>query len=162
MISEDKVTTHSKHKLNLISNSPEQTLKLANRISKHIFPGTIVCLTGHLGSGKTLFTQGLVKGLGCSQRATSPTFKLINIYQGRLPVYHFDLYRIDKISDIEQLGYREYLFGSGVSVIEWAEKIEPLLSEYLKIEFFYSGLLSRKIKITVVGKRYMKILGKIA
>lgn len=117
---------------------------------------------GPLGSGKTLFTQGLVKGLNCNQRVTSPTFKLINLYRGRLPIYHFDLYRIRKTEEIEQLGWREYLFGAGVSVIEWAEKVVPLLTDgFLQIKFSYSGECSRKIRISAKGKQHVGMLEKI-
>ena len=112
-------------KIEIISNGPEQTIEIARHIGEKLKRGDLLALSGELGSGKTCFTKGLAVGLGVSAeyQITSPTFTLINEYPARCKLYHFDVYRLNGYSELEDLGYDEYLSGDGVVVIEWAEKI---------------------------------------
>lgn len=114
--------------MNILSDSPGKTKKIGERLGKKLKKGDIVALIGELGSGKTCFTQGLMKGLGVkTNKITSPSFVIINEYTGRLPVYHFDIYRLNNVREVIDLGYQEYFYGNGVTIIEWADKIEELL-----------------------------------
>ena len=136
----------------LISNSEKDTIRIGQIIAEKLGPGSIVALFGDLGSGKTRIVQGVCLQLAVNEEVTSPTFTLINEYKGTLPVYHFDFYRIDNESEIWQLGYEEYLFGDGVSLIEWADKMKHLLPEncikiYLKSSFLAGRENQREIKI---------------
>ena len=107
----------------------KETILLGERIGKHLKPDDIVALSGCLGAGKTTLIQGIAKGLGVQNWVTSPTFTLINEFEGKLNLYHIDLYRIDNIDDAEDLAIEEYFTKGGVTVIEWAEKIAPILPE---------------------------------
>lgn len=140
----------------IITNSPDETIKLAEKLGKKLVRGDIICLTGELGGGKTTFTKGLCRAFGIEpEEVLSPSFILIKEYKGKIPLYHFDLYRIDSLLDFERLGYEEYFFGDGISVIEWAERIKKILpEEYLWIEFKILGENKRQIKIMPYGKRY--------
>ncbi len=110
------------------SYSPEQTYAIGKEIGEKAKEGEVYSLIGDLGVGKTVFTKGFAAGLGIDEDITSPTFTLVNEYeQGRLPFYHFDVYRIEDISEIEDIGYEEYFYGHGVTLVEWANKINSLL-----------------------------------
>jgi len=111
----------------ITSARPEETEDAGERLGRILGPGAVVALTGELGAGKTCFIQGLVRGLGVTGRATSPTFVLINQYPGRVPVYHVDAYRTESLTELMDLGLLELLGGGGVTVIEWADKLESLL-----------------------------------
>ena len=111
----------------ITSARPEETEDAGERLGRALGPGAVVALTGELGAGKTCFIQGLVRGLGVTGRATSPTFVLINQYPGRVPVYHVDAYRTESLTELMDLGLLELLGGGGVTVIEWADKLESLL-----------------------------------
>ena len=110
-----------------ISNNPEETFKIAAAFAAGLRIGDVVTLNGDLGAGKTAFTKGLAEGLGISDCISSPTFTIINCYEGRVPLYHFDVYRIEDIDEMYEIGYDEYVGGDGVAVIEWAEKIRDIL-----------------------------------
>jgi len=113
-----------------ISNSPEETEAFGCRFAEKLKPGDVLALTGELGSGKTQFVKGLVAGLSAATAATSPTFTLIHEYSGgRLPIYHFDFFRVENGESAERLGLDDYFFGDGVSVIEWADRFPDLLPE---------------------------------
>lgn len=113
------------------TNRPEETYELGKRIGQAAKPGQIYTLTGDLGVGKTVFTQGLARGLGITEAVCSPTFTIVQIYEeGRLPLYHFDVYRIGDIEEMEEIGYDDYFFGQGVCLIEWAELIEELIPDH--------------------------------
>lgn len=130
------------------TSSPEETVELGRKIGEGLKAGDVVALVGELGAGKTLFTQGLVQGLGVKGYVKSPSFTIVNKYEGRLPVYHLDLYRLGDVNEIYELGIEEYLYGDGVTIIEWAEKAYSLLPEkYILIKFFYTGEKTRKIEI---------------
>ena len=113
-----------------ISNSSEETEAFGCRFAEKLKPGDVLALTGGLGSGKTQFVKGLVAGLSAATAATSPTFTLIHEYSGgRLPIYHFDFFRVEDGESAERLGLDDYFFGDGVSVIEWADRFPDLLPE---------------------------------
>lgn len=110
------------------SNSPDDTYELGRDIGKKAVPGSVIALEGDLGAGKTLFTQGLAAGLGITEPVNSPTFTILQIYEsGRLPLYHFDVYRIDDPYEMEEVGFDDYIYGDGVSVIEWPDRIAELM-----------------------------------
>ena len=110
-----------------ITHSAKETINLGRSLGKVLQKGDLVALVGNLGSGKTTLIQGICEGLGVKEKVTSPTFVLITSYEGRVPVHHFDLYRLDKREDFLNLGYEEFFFGEGVTLIEWAERIMELL-----------------------------------
>jgi tRNA threonylcarbamoyladenosine biosynthesis protein TsaE len=109
------------------SRSPEETQAIGERLGAELRPGTVVACVGELGAGKTCFVQGLVRGLGVTSGATSPTFVLVNQYRGRLPVYHLDAYRTDSLTELLDLGVEEMFHGDGVALVEWADRLRPLL-----------------------------------
>ena len=110
--------------------SEKETRELGERLGRNAVPGSIYTLTGDLGTGKTVFTQGFARGLGISEHVNSPTFTIVQEYDGgRLPFYHFDVYRIGDIEEMDEIGYEDYFSGDGVCLIEWAELIEELLPE---------------------------------
>jgi len=111
----------------LVSANAETTEAAGERLGRTLGPGAVVALTGELGAGKTCFVQGLVRGLGAAIRATSPTFVLVNEYAGRLPIHHVDAYRTDSMTELMDLGLLEMMGGEGVTLIEWADKLTPLL-----------------------------------
>lgn len=112
------------------TNSAEETFALGKQIGRQAKPGDVYTLTGDLGVGKTVFTQGLAKGLGIEESINSPTFTIVQIYEeGRLPLYHFDVYRIGDVEEMEEIGFEDYVYGQGVSLIEWANLIEEILPE---------------------------------
>ena len=112
------------------SNTPQETFELGKRLGAEAKPGQVYCLDGDLGVGKTVFTQGFAQGLGITGPVNSPTFTIVQQYEeGRLPLYHFDVYRIGDISEMDEIGYEDCFYGRGVSLIEWSELIEELLPE---------------------------------
>lgn len=121
-------------KLELDSFSADETFRIGKELGSKCVPGEIYCLLGDLGVGKTVFTQGFAKGLGIEDIINSPTFTIIQVYEeGRLPFYHFDVYRIGDIEEMDELGYEDYFFGNGVCLVEWADLIEELLPEKVKV-----------------------------
>jgi tRNA threonylcarbamoyladenosine biosynthesis protein TsaE len=112
------------------TENPEETFALGQKIGRAATPGQVYTLTGDLGVGKTVFTQGVASGLGITEPVNSPTFTIVQVYEeGRLPFYHFDVYRIGDIEEMEEIGYDDYFFGEGICLIEWAELIEEILPE---------------------------------
>lgn len=112
------------------TRSPEETFRLGRKLGEAAVPGQVFTLTGDLGTGKTVFTQGFAKGLGIEEPVNSPTFTIVQVYdEGRLPLYHFDVYRIGDIEEMEEVGFEDYIMGDGVSLIEWAELIREILPE---------------------------------
>ncbi len=111
--------------------SPEETFALGEKIGREAVAGSIYTLSGDLGVGKTVFTQGVAKGLGIEEPVSSPTFTIVQIYEeGRLPFYHFDVYRIGDVSEMDEIGYEDCFYGQGVCMIEWAELVEEILPEH--------------------------------
>ncbi len=112
------------------TTSPEDTFALAKSLAEHALPGQIYTLNGDLGVGKTVFTQGMAAGLGIDEPVNSPTFTIVQEYEtGRLPLYHFDVYRIGDPEEMQEIGYDDYFFGEGITLIEWAELIEELIPD---------------------------------
>lgn len=112
------------------TRSAEETLALGRRIGQEAKPGQIYALSGDLGVGKTVFTQGMAQGLGITEPVSSPTFTIVQVYEGgRLPFYHFDVYRIGDVTEMEEIGYEDCFFGEGVCLIEWAELIADILPD---------------------------------
>ncbi len=139
------------------SSSPAATLRLGRQLGQKITAGVVIALVGELGCGKTLFTRGLCLGLGIPEKeVSSPTFAFVNEYRGRLPVYHVDLYRISDIEDGFEIGMLDYLARteSGVVVLEWAEKVLPLLPEdYLKVQFEVLSPRRRRLELNALGEK---------
>ncbi len=140
------------------THDPEETFEVGRTIGMNAKPGQIYTLTGDLGVGKTVFTQGVAAGLGITEPVNSPTFTIIQEYEdGRLPFYHFDVYRIGDLEEMEEIGYDDYFFGQGICLIEWAELIEEILPEK-RIEVtiekdLEKGFEYRKITIEERGEK---------
>ena len=146
----------------LTSHSPEKTQKFGVSIGKVALPGDIFMLVGNLGVGKTCLTQGIAWGLGIKEYAVSPSFVLVRELYGRLPLYHIDLYRLDHIEEIEDLGLDEYLYGNGVCVVEWAEKgLAVLPAEHLMIEISYLSDTARSFRFKPSGQRYREVINQL-
>lgn len=109
------------------SFSAEETYALGKKLGEEAKPGAVFCLSGDLGVGKTVFTKGFAVGLGVTDTVNSPTFTIVQEYKGRLPFYHFDVYRIEEPEEMEEIGYEDYFYGDGACMIEWAELIEELI-----------------------------------
>ena len=140
------------------THDPEETFEVGRTIGMNAKPGQIYTLTGDLGVGKTVFTQGVAAGLGITEPVNSPTFTIIQEYEdGRLPFYHFDVYRIGDLEEMEEIGYDDYFFGQGICLIEWAELIEEIRPEK-RIEVtiekdLEKGFEYRKITIEERGEK---------
>ena len=140
------------------THDQEETFEVGRKIGMNAKPGQIYTLTGDLGVGKTVFTQGVAAGLGITEPVNSPTFTIIQEYEdGRLPFYHFDVYRIGDLEEMEEIGYDDYFFGQGICLIEWAELIEEILPEK-RIEVtiekdLEKGFEYRKITIEERGEK---------
>lgn len=145
----------------IISKNPEETFLIGKIVGENLDGGDVVALIGELGTGKTCFTQGVARGIGIpeSYKITSPTFTIMNEYMGALILYHFDLYRLHGREDMDDIGYDEYFFGKGVSVIEWADKIKNILpDESLFISFTYIDEDVRDIIITGKKNKVTQVL----
>ena len=144
------------------TNSSEETLEFAKRLSEKVKKSDVVTLEGDLGAGKTTFTKGLAKGLGIKRNVNSPTFTIIKEYKGgRLPLYHMDVYRLEDAD--EDLGFDEYFHGDGITVVEWAHLIEDQLpSERLDIKILYVNDSTRKIMMTPYGSHYVEICKELS
>ena len=140
------------------SYSPENTFELAKKLGQDATAGEVVCLIGDLGVGKTLFSQGFAKGLGVEEYVNSPTFTIVQEYEGnddrRLKLYHFDVYRIEAPEEMEEVGFTDMIYGEGVSLIEWADMISDILPEhYIRVTIeknMEKGFDYRKIEIVNV------------
>ena len=140
----------------VITTSSEETQKWAKQISERLQAGDVITLEGDLGAGKTTFTQGLAKGLGVQGVVNSPTFTIVKEYQGRMPLYHMDVYRME--DEFEELGFDEYFYGEGVTVVEWASRIQSILPEQiLAIQIRHLGENQREILLEPKGKHFEQI-----
>jgi tRNA threonylcarbamoyladenosine biosynthesis protein TsaE len=136
--------------LKSISNSVEETAGIGAKLAKKLKRGDVVALIGELGAGKTVLTKGIARGLGVKdiRYVNSPTFVIIKEYKGKIPLYHFDLYRLNRSSALDSESYEEYFYGDGIAVIEWADKIKKLLPErHIEVRLSVLGEKRRKIEI---------------
>jgi tRNA threonylcarbamoyladenosine biosynthesis protein TsaE len=132
----------------LISGSAEETISIGKKIAGFLTPGSVIALNGSLGSGKTCLTKGIAKGLGINENITSPTYTIISEYSGETTLYHIDVYRLKNNEDFENIGGSEIINGSGISVIEWSERVfESLPPDVITVSIEINGLNSRIIKI---------------
>lgn len=145
--------------MNIVTNSVIETINFAKKLSRHLKNGDILALTGELGSGKTVFAKGIIDGLGIKkEKVISPSFVLMQQYNARIPVYHFDLYRIKDLRELHLIGYEDYLEGNGVSLIEWADKAKQLLpKEYLAVKINIKPNKSRQVTLIPYGERYRNL-----
>lgn len=136
-----------------ISKSDFETREIGEQFASKLAPGDVVCLTGDLGAGKTTFTKGIAKALGVPYEPVSPTFNLVNAYEGeKNSLYHFDLYRLEKTEDLYSIDFDDYLFSGGICVIEWPEIAYPMLECYYTVNLEYDGE-NRKITIREVRQK---------
>ncbi|MBI4187103.1 MAG: tRNA (adenosine(37)-N6)-threonylcarbamoyltransferase complex ATPase subunit type 1 TsaE [Chloroflexi bacterium] len=150
------------NRLEMVTHSPEQTQELGGRIGELALPGDVYLLVGNLGAGKTCLTQGIARGLGIKEYAASPSFVIVRELFGRLPLYHIDLYRLERIEEIMDLGLDGYLYGRGVCVVEWAEKGLSLLpAEHLLIEISRLSDTGRRLQFKPGGRRYLDLVARL-
>jgi len=148
----------------IITKCADETVRFGARLGKLISKGDIIALKGNLGSGKTTLVKGIAQGLGVrdARYVNSPSFVIVKEYKGRFPLYHFDVYRLDDPSALDSVGYEEFFYGDGASVIEWAEKIQEFLpKEYLNIEFSSEDINKREISVSAEGERYKKMVARL-
>jgi tRNA threonylcarbamoyladenosine biosynthesis protein TsaE len=148
--------------LNIVTHSPGETREFGHKLADMLKTKDVICLIGDLGTGKTLFVQGIANGLGVQEDVTSPTFTLMNVYQGIIPVYHFDLYRLDYPEQLLDVGFEEYTAADGVALIEWADKFPDWMpEECLWIEFIPESANSRRLALKAKGARYRQMLEEL-
>ena len=147
----------------IISNHEQKTYDLGYKLGTLLKKGDILCLTGDLGAGKTAMSKAIAKGLEVDEHVTSPTFAIIQEYMGRLPLYHFDVYRIGSVEEMEDLGYEEYFYGDGVCIIEWASIIEELIpKEHLWIDIKRDDHENvRKIEMKATTEHFKDIIEEL-
>jgi len=147
-------------KIEVFSRSPEETKILAAEIAKLLTGGEVIGLVGELGTGKTCFVKGLAQGLGMAEEEVySPSFTIIaEHYQGRLPLFHIDLYRLEG-KEMGELGLEEYFYGQGVTVVEWFDYLPAgMVGEYLRVTLWYGAGEERRIVLEAVGERYRRLM----
>ncbi|WP_018249293.1 tRNA (adenosine(37)-N6)-threonylcarbamoyltransferase complex ATPase subunit type 1 TsaE [Orenia marismortui] len=143
------------------TSSPEETFKVGRELGEKLNPGDIVCLQGDLGAGKTNLAKGICAGLGVKGEITSPTYTIVNEYRGRMKVNHMDLYRIRKEDELYDLGFEEYLYGDGVTIIEWPDKSRTLMPDnYLDINLKGQGT-EREIRIIPQANKYIELITEL-
>ncbi|MFT5169483.1 MAG: tRNA threonylcarbamoyladenosine biosynthesis protein TsaE [Lysobacterales bacterium] len=147
----------------IIADTEDKTKSVASQLAKHLSPGDIICLYGDLGAGKTTFVKGVAKQFRIKEcNVNSPTYVILNIYPGKTEVYHFDFYRLENLDQIHTTGFEEFLYGDGISFVEWPERLgNDLPKEYLKVNILHRKQGGRTIKISAKGTRYKEVLGKL-
>ncbi|MFA4886136.1 MAG: tRNA (adenosine(37)-N6)-threonylcarbamoyltransferase complex ATPase subunit type 1 TsaE [Desulfotomaculaceae bacterium] len=146
------------------TSSAAETAGFSEKIGSFLDSGDVICLYGDLGAGKTIFAQGVARGLGIEDPVTSPTFTLINEYQGRLPLYHMDVFRLCSPLEMEDLGYEEYFYGNGVSLVEWADIVHQILPQDrldITITRCPEGDDFREITLAPLGDRYRQLVEEL-
>ena len=134
--------------MEFITHSPEETEKIGEALAKSLQPGTILAYRGDLGAGKTAFTRGLARGLGCKETVTSPTYTIVNEYLGgRLPLFHFDMYRLASSDDLWDIGWEDYLDREGVCAVEWSENVQDAMENAITVTIEKLGENTRQITI---------------
>jgi tRNA threonylcarbamoyladenosine biosynthesis protein TsaE len=146
-----------------LSHSPEETMRLAQSFAKHLKAGDIVCLEGNLGAGKTTFVKGMASGLRVKPvEVTSPTFVIMNYYKGKLPIYHFDFYRLENPKELATVNFDEYFYGDGISVVEWPQRLGAAMPpEFFEIQLDHKGETERQLKVSARGESLTKRLKTI-
>ena len=145
----------------ITTNSEQETINLGKKIASQLKKEMIIVLSGDLGSGKTKLTEGVLTYFGLENEISSPTFTIVNEYEGRMPLYHFDVYRIGCSEEMYDIGFDEYIDSDGVCIIEWANIIEDILpDEYLKIELLYKET-GREMILTPFGQKYEEIVEEL-
>lgn len=148
--------------LEIITTSPEKTQEFGQRLGNLALSGDVILLVGKLGAGKTCLTQGIARGLDIDDYTASPSFVLVRELYGRLPLYHIDLYRLENLAEIAELGLDEYFYGKGVSVAEWADRaLELLPPDNLLIAMEYLADNERRLRLKASGKRYRQMLAQL-
>lgn len=143
--------------MTFLTNSPEETERIGEALGKVLTPGAIVAYRGDLGAGKTAFTRGIARGLGCRERVTSPTYTIVNEYpDGRMPLFHFDMYRLHSADDLWDIGWEDYLERNGVCAVEWSENVEDALEGAVRVTIEKLGEQTRRITIEG-GERYAPV-----
>jgi tRNA threonylcarbamoyladenosine biosynthesis protein TsaE len=145
----------------ITTNSPEETIELAARLSRNLGEGDFIALEGDLGAGKTVFVKGVAKGLGVEDHkyVNSPSFVIVREYKGEKNLYHFDVYRLQRKDFCETIDYERYFYDQGITVVEWAEKIKDLFpDEYLEIRISHGDLTKRRFEFLAQGERFKSIL----
>ena len=134
--------------MEFITYSPEETEKIGEALAKSLQPGTVLAYRGDLGAGKTAFTRGLARGLGCKETVTSPTYTIVNEYLGgRLPLFHFDMYRLASSDDLWDIGWEDYLDREGVCAVEWSENVQDAMEDAITVTIEKLGETTRRITI---------------
>jgi tRNA threonylcarbamoyladenosine biosynthesis protein TsaE len=146
--------------IDIVSHSLAQTQRLGAKLATLLGPGDTLLLRGPLGAGKTSFTQGIAQGLGVTTVVNSPTFILARQYPGRLPLYHMDYYRLDRPAEPAELGFEEYFYGHGVTVVEWPERAAGLPAEHLAVVFKLVNDTKRGIRFEPHGERYEHLVAE--
>ena len=134
-----------------LSHSPEETEHIGEMLGRRLRPGTVVAYRGGLGMGKTAFTRGLARGLGCAGRVTSPTFTIVNEYDGATPLFHFDMYRLTSAEDLFDIGWEDYLDRGGLCVVEWSERVSGALGSPVTVTIEKIPGSDQQRKITIEG-----------
>ena len=148
----------------LVTNGSAETVELGARLGRLLQPGDFIALEGELGAGKTQFAKGVAIGLevDAGTPVTSPTYTILNIYQGRLPLYHFDLYRLHGPEEVAELGFEEYFFGAGACVVEWAERLgEEMPAQVLTVSLAHAGVEGRTVTFAAAGERAAALLKQL-
>ena len=141
------------------SGDVTQTIAFAKKLSRYLVKGDVIALMGDLGSGKTTFIRGIARGLGFRGAVNSPTFVILKVYENKIPLYHFDLYRLQSMKDLEDIGYEDFISDSGICVIEWAQKARTLLpSFYLAVTMRIRAQNTRSIRLVAQGLRYERLV----
>ena len=134
--------------MEFLTNSPAETEAIGEKLASILTPGTVIAYRGDLGAGKTAFTRGLARGLGCTDLVTSPTYTIVNEYlNGRLPLFHFDMYRLASSDDLWDIGWEDYLERGGVCAVEWSENVDDAMENAIVITIEKTGVDSRRITI---------------
>lgn len=146
----------------IISNSEDKTYQIGYKLGQLVKKGDIICLTGDLGAGKTTITKSIAKGMEIDEYITSPTFTIVHEYEGREKLFHFDVYRVGSVEEMEDIGYEEYFYSEGVCVIEWANLIEEIIpKKHLWIHIKYGEDSNRIMNITSTDKHFDKIVEEL-